>query len=177
MKKYISITLLFLVVLVQAMGQTKNKLSLYLNTQYNKTIYDITLGNNPWAIGTGLQGFLHNKSKFTPTIDVTADAYLYDDKVLRLYPNGKPIPDAGGMVNVFAGAAFFPSKTVFLSFTAGPSFISGNTLFGIKPSFGFYFSDSRRWMVKASYINVFNRDKITKEDFGTISFSIGLKLF
>jgi hypothetical protein len=48
---------------------------------------------------------------------------------------------------------------------------------GVKPSFGFYFSKNQRWTGKVSYINVFNRDKTTKEDFGSISLAIGLKLF
>ncbi len=128
-------------------------------------------------MGLGLQLFFNNTSRIKPTIDLTADAYLEDDKVLRLNSDGTPIDDIGGMVNVFLGASFHPTRTIYLSFVIGPSFVSGQTLLGLKPSFGFYFSQNQRWTGKLSYINVFNRDKTTKEDFGTISFSLGVKLF
>jgi len=85
--------------------------------------------------------------------------------------------DVGGMVDLFVGTSFHPTKNIYLSFTAGPSFINERILLGIKPSFGFYFSKNQRWTGKISYINIFNRDEITKEDFGSISFAIGVKLF
>ena len=149
-------------------------------TQYNKTIYDRTIGNNPWGIGLGLQTFYNNKTNFKPTIELTGDIYLEDDKVLRLNPDGS-IPtnynDVRGMVNLFVGTSFSPTRNTYLSFVAGPSFIGGQTMLGIKPSFGFYFSKSQKWTGKISYINIFNRDKTTKEDFGALSLAVGLKLF
>ena len=105
---------------------------------------------------------------------------MEDDKVLRLNPDGSIPKDDNavhGMVNVFAGSSFRPTSTIYVSFLAGPSFISGQTFLGIKPSFGFYFSKTQRWTGKISYINIFNRTKVTNEDFGSISLSIGLKLF
>ena len=166
--------------LTQSFGQTQRKISTYLLTQYNSTIYDYTKGNNPWGIGLGLQAFLNNKTKFKPTIELTGDIYLEDDKVLRLNPDGsipKSDNSVGGMVNLFAGSSFHPTSNIYLSFVAGPSFISGQTLLGIKPSFGFYFSKNQKWTGKVSYINVFNRTNVTKEDFGSLSLAIGLKLF
>ena len=148
--------------------------------QYNKTIYDWTKGNNPWGIGFGLQTFLNTKTKFKPTIELTGDIYLEDDKVLRLNPEGS-VPtnynDVRGMVNLFVGTSYNPTQDIYVSFVAGPSFINGQTLLGIKPSFGFYFSKSQKWTGKISYINIFNRDKPTKKDFGSLSLAIGLKLF
>ena len=174
------IALLHCFILTQAFGQTQRKLSTYVSAQYNKTLYDRTIGNNPWGIGLGLQAFFNNKTKFKPTIELTGDIYLEDDKVLRLNPNNT-IPtnynDVRGMVNLFVGSSFHPTRRVYLSFLAGPSFISGQTLLAIKPSFGFYFSRNQKWTGKVSYINVFNREKSTKEDFGSISLAIGLKLF
>lgn len=105
MQKFIT-TLLLCFVLTQSFSQTQRKVSTYLQGQYNKTIYDRTIGNNPWSMGLGLQAFLNNSAKFKPTIEFTADAYLEDDKVLRLNPDDTPIEDIGGMVNLFAGASF-----------------------------------------------------------------------
>ena len=164
-------------VLSKAYGQKENKVTTYLLTQFNKTVYDVTQGNNPWGIGLGLQTFFNNKTKFTPTIELTGDIYLADDDVFRMHTDGTEIIDVPGMVNLFVGTSFEPAKNVYLSFVAGPSFINGQTLLGIKPSLGFYFSAAKRWTGKVSYINIFNRDKATGEDFGSVSLAVGLKLF
>jgi hypothetical protein len=176
MQKFIN-TLLFCFIMAQVIGQTQRKVSAYLQAQFNKTISDRTIGNNPWGVGVGLQAYLNNSSRVRPTIDFTADAYLEDDKVLRLNPDDTPIDDVGGMVNLFAGASYNPTNTFYLSFVTGPSFISGQTLFGIKPSFGFYFSPTQKWTGKVSYINIFNRDKRTNKDFGSVSLSLGVRLY
>ena len=176
MQKFIT-TFLICFTLTQSFSQTQRKVSTYLQGQYNKNIYDRTIGNNPWGMGLGFQLFLNNNSKLKPTIDLTADAYLEDDKVFRMNSDGTEIVDIGGMVNLFAGASYHPTKKIYMSLVTGPSFVSGQILLGLKPSFGFYFSDNQRWTGKVSYINVFNRDKKTKEDFGSISLSIGVRLF
>jgi len=179
MKKLIP-TFLFCFLLTQVFGQTKRKVSSYIFAEYNNTLYDYTSGNNPWGVGLGLQAFLNNKTKFTPTIELTRYIYLEDNKVLRLNPDGStPQNDeaVSAMVNLFVGSSFQPTKSIYISFVAGPSFISGQTFLGIKPSFGFYFSKTQRWTGKVSYINVFNRTKIANADFGSLSLAIGLKLF
>ena len=160
-----------------AFGQTQKKVNTYLLAQYNNTISDRTIGNNPWGMGLGLQAFFNNKSKFKPTIELTGDLYLENDKVFRLNTDGSAINTVESMVNLFFGSSYHPAKDVYVSLTAGPSFISGQTLVGIKPSFGFYFSKTHRWTGKLSYIHIFNRDKTTKEDFSSVSVAIGFKLF
>ncbi|HEY6975198.1 MAG TPA: hypothetical protein VH396_02845 [Chitinophagaceae bacterium] len=175
MIKFIT-TILFVFILMQTFGQSPKKLSVYLQTQFNLTIYDRTAGNNPWGIGMGTQVFLNNKTKFKPVIEFTADTYISDDKVARLNPDGKIAEDLGNMFNLFGGASFHASQKLYLSIIAGPSFINGQTLFGVKPSFGLY-SSHQKWTGRVSFINVFNRDKTTKEDFGTLSFTIGRKIF
>lgn len=167
-------------ILTQGFGQPRRKISIDLLTQYNSTTHDYTRGNNPWGIGLGFQTFFNNKTKFKPTIELTDDIYLADDKVLRLNPDGS-FPQknntVGTMVNLFAGLSFHPVQTVYLSLVAGPGFINGEILPGIKPSFGVYLSKNQRWTGKISYINIFNRTKLANEDFGSLSVAIGLKLF
>ena len=173
-------TFLLCFILTQTFGQSQRKVSTYLLTQYNKTLYDRTSGNNPWGVGLGLQTFFNNKTKFKPTIDLTGDIYLEDNRVLRQNPDGT-VPanynDVRGMVNLFIGTSFNPTKNIYFSFVAGPSFINGQTMLGIKPSLGLYFSKSKKWTGKVSYINIFNRNKTTKEDFGSLSLAVGLQLF
>ena len=113
MQKLIT-TFLLCFILTQSYSQTQRKVSAYLQGQYNKTIYNRTIGNNPWGMGLGLQLFLNYNSKLKPIIDLTADAYLEDDKVLRLDPDGS-IPESDnsvrGMVNLFAGSSFHPTQS------------------------------------------------------------------
>lgn len=154
---------------------------MYLSAQYNKTIADVTKGNNPWGAGFGLQTNFNLQSKFRPAIELTGDLYLSDDKVYRTNPDGSPINDVRGMVNLFIGSAYHFTNNIYASVVAGPSYTSGasggRVLMGIKPSFGFYFPKNKRWTGKISFINIFNRDKKTKEDFSSVSLSLGLKLF
>ena len=176
MQKVIA-TILLCFILKYSFAQVQKKISTYLLTQFNTTLYDATKGNNPWGVGFGLQTFLNNKTKFKPTIELTGDFYLEDDKVFRTNSVGTPLNDFRKMINLFFGTSFNPTKKIYLSVVVGPSFISGQTLLGIKPSIGFYFTKSQRWTGKISYINIFNRDKTTKEDFGSLSLAAGLKLF
>lgn len=158
-------------------AQTSRKVSLNLEAQYNNTIADITKGNNPWGAGLGLQLFYNNHSPFKLALEGTADAYLVDDKVLRLYPDGSSIPSIGGFVSLLAGVSYNPVKPVYLSFLAGPSIVVGHTLFGIKPSLGFYFSPKQKWSGKLSYINIFNREPKSGKDFSSFSVGVGVRLF
>lgn len=120
MRKILTI-LLCCFILTQTFGQTQRKISTYLLTQYNHTLYDYTIGNNPWGVGLGLQTFFNNKSKFKPTIELTGDIYLEDDKVLKLNPDGS-IPQSdntiGSMINLFGGSSFHPTQTIYFSFVA-----------------------------------------------------------
>ena len=179
MQKVIT-TLILTFIVTQTFAQHQKMASTYLLTQYNKTLYDRTIGNNPWGVGFGLQTFFNNKTNFKPTIELTGDIYLEDNKVLRLNPDGSTptnYNDVRGMINLFIGTSFNPIRSVYLSFVAGPSFISGQTMLGIKPSFGFYFSKTQKWTGKISYINIFDREKTTKEDFGSVSLGLGIILF
>lgn len=176
--KKIFIVFLAWFILAPIIGQAQRKFSAYLQAQYNHTIYDRTAGNNPWGMGLGLQTFYNTSSKFKPTVELTADIYLEDDKLLRATADGKPIlDDLGGIVNLFAGASYQITPLTYVSLTGGPSFSNGRILFGIKPAFGFYFSAKQNWTGKLSFINIFNREELTHDDFGTINFSVGIKLF
>ena len=176
MRKIVS-TFLLIFNLTQAFGQTQKKVTTYLLGQYNKTITDATLGNNPSGIGVGLETFFNTKTKFKTTIELTANVYLEDDKVLRTDATRATIDDVRNMITLFVGESYDLAENIYVSVVAVPAFINTTALLGIKPSIGFYFSKNRRWTGKLSYINIFNRNKTTKEDFDSVSFAIGLKLF
>jgi hypothetical protein len=170
-------TFLVCFILSNAFGQTQRKASVYLEGQYNQTISDVTKGNNPWGMGLGLQMFFRQKSMFKPTVELTADAYLMDDKVYRMYLDGTPIGTVGGMINVLAGASIHPIRNAYVSFLAGPSFLGGQTLLALKPSLGFYFSSNQKVTGKISYINVLKREERAKQNFTSISIALGVRLY
>ena len=180
MRKYL-LAVANLFILTQAFTQTQHKISTYLSAQYCNTIHDRTEGNNPWGIGAGLQAFYNNQTKFKPSLELTADGYLEDDKVLRVTIDGKEVNDVSSVINLFAGSAFCFSKQFYISFSAGPSFINGNTYLGIKPSIGYYFSGRQKLGLKLSYINIFNREpnyeETKMENFGSINLALSFKLF
>jgi hypothetical protein len=175
-------TLLLLFSIFQLAAQKQRTVNVYLQAQQNWTIYDITLGNNPNGFGLGAQAFLNTKSRFKATIELTGDIYMMDDKLMRtreispgVWDENTEIPDVPGMVNLFAGASWHPSKTFYLGVTVGPSFIGGNTYLGFKPAVGFL-TNNQRWMGKITFINIFNRDFPTQSDFGSAGISIGYRI-
>lgn len=177
MKKII-FAFLFCFFFYQSFCQT-HLLSTYLQAEFNGTTQDVTKSNNPAGIGGGVQSFFNVSRIFKPTLELTADAYLGGEKVLRVNSNGEPIDVVSGMFNLFGGVSFHPIKYVYLAFTAGPSRVTGsdnsNLHLGIKPSFG-WLSKNRRWTARVSYINIFKRENFLKENFTSISFSIGKRL-
>ena len=161
--------------LLVAFAQKENRISTYASLQFNSTLYDINARNNPWGIGLGLQSLLNNKTRFKPAIEITADIYVAGTKDLFLV-EGRDVA-VTNMVNFFAGAHFLASERTYLSLLIGPSFVNGQACFGLKPAVGFYFSKNKRWTGKIGFINIFNREPSIDRDFGSLSLSVGLKLF
>ncbi len=168
--------LLFCLLLGQANSQDR-KISGWLQGQVSRTLYDHTLGNNPWGLGLGFQAFWPEGSKWRLTMDFTADFYPGGDKVLRLNPDESPRRELGAVANLFAGPSYHPNERIFMSLVAGESIIHNQTYFGIKPSFGYYFSDKQNCMGKISFVNIFDRGTDRREDFGSVTVSVGWRLF
>ena len=163
--------------LANALGQSYKKISFYLLAQYYQTLYDRMKSENPSGFGSGVQLFLNTKTKLKPILDLSVEAFPAKSKVLFLNPDGTSIDNIDVVVNLFGGVSYFPAKQLYFAFSAGPCFANGNILLGVKPALGFYFSPKQKWMGKLSYTNLFHRDKFTQQDFGSLSFSIGVKLF
>lgn len=167
-------------------GQANRKLSVYLQGHLNTTRSDITLGNNPGGFGLGAQVFYPQSAKFRLVGEVTVSAYLFGDKVLRTYGYGdyddwEPIPTVSGMTNAFVGGSYHPLNAISVSVTSGLSSVNVDNgrqnRFGIKPAVNFHFPKTQRWMAAVSYVNIFNRDPVTKQNFGSLSFSLGIRLY
>jgi hypothetical protein len=157
--------------------QKEHKISFFIEGQYINTIYDQTLGNNPWGIALGIQTYLNNHTLLHPTIEISAATYLEDDKVLILNSNGSSIDRINSMISFFAGASIQPGQLINFSILTGPTFINSNIYLGVKPAIGFYFTKRQKAILRMAFINVFNRLKNPNSDFGSISVSLGVKLF
>ena len=179
--KFLLLLVFICFITMQAFAQKQDKISGYFLLNYCTTLYDRTLGNNPSEVGIEVQTMIKTKSIFNPMIEINAQGALEDDDVLRLTKNGDAVPDARGIINVFAGSAFRISNHFNFSFDMGPSFINTNTYFGIKPSCNFYFSKKKRITAQVSYLNIFNRTlnyaETKKLDFGSLNLGVGIKLF
>src|SRR5690242_19391194 len=91
---------------LQAIAQKQNEISGYFLFDYNTTLYDKTLGNNPSGVGIGVQTMINTKSIFSPLIEINAQGSLENDDVFRLTKNGEGVPDARAIISVFGGSAF-----------------------------------------------------------------------
>ena len=175
MQKLISIIFTCFIVL-QTSGQTKHTVSIYIQFQNNLSVYDRTITNNASGIGAGIQIFLNTKTKLKPTLEITGDVFG-GTKELYLTGDGKPIYGKDGVYNFFVGASYAFSKNFYTALSVGPSLLDKDPYFTVKPSAGFYFFKNQRCTAKISFINIFQRDEISNQSFGYLSFSAGIKLF
>jgi hypothetical protein len=158
-------------------GQNANKLiSCYLTANHHRTLYDRTIKNNIWGMGLGLQVFMNNRTKFKPTAELTANLMLENIKIAYL-TNGQLIDPIETFTNLLGGLSYNPNQQLYFGFLAGVSTIKGRMLATIKPSVGAYFNKKQKSSFSISYLNVFEREPISQENFGSINFSLGLKLF
>ncbi len=175
--KKTSITFLLCFVIVNCFSQLNNKISTYLQAQYIHTTDDVTIGNNPWGAGIDAIILYKNKTRFFPVADLGAAIFLEDDKVARLDSTGKMIESIGFIGNAYLGVAFQPEKHIYLSFAAGPAFINGHALLGIKPAVGFYFSKKQRCTASFSLATIYNRYKPSSDDYKSVNITLGIRLF
>ena len=169
---------LFLISLIatSCFGQADRKLSALLSFQVNRTTNDRTISNNSAGIGFGLQTHLNTNTWIKPTLEINADLFG-GTKELRLTADGRPIDAKSEVVGIYVGPMFQLTKSLFLSTTVGKSIFNKKSHFGVRPSVVFYPSKSRKWAVKVAYTGVFQRDDISNENFGYLSFALALKLF
>ncbi|HEX5553683.1 MAG TPA: hypothetical protein VFX43_10590 [Chitinophagaceae bacterium] len=164
-------------ILVAFHCQAQHRVSSYLWFHANKTLYDRTIGNNPGGAGLAAEALLHTGTKFKPSLELTGDVNIGDDKVLRYGPDGKPLETVNSLSMLMAGSAFYLTNHIFLSFLLGPAFLHQRVLFGLSPSAGFFFSKTQRLACKLSYVHIFHRELTSLDDFGMFSLGIGIKLF
>ena len=157
-------------------SQAERKFSTFLSFQINKTLSDRTITNNSAGFGFGLQTLLNTKTRIKPTLEINADLFA-GTKELYQTADGKPIDSKSGTIGVYVGSVFQLTENLFLSATIGTSIFNSKAYFGVRPSIGFYPSKRKKWMAKASFTDIFQRDNISNQSFSYMSFALALKLF
>jgi hypothetical protein len=156
--------------------QEQDKVSGYIDLHINKTVYDRTLSNNAGGFGAGLQAFIHTKTKFSPAIEISSDAFG-GTKQLYLTSDGKPIYAKDVVSNILLGSEYRVSKKIYFNVSAGPCFFNSAIYFAVKPAVGIFFPGNQLLVAKISLTHVFQRDNISNESFGFVNFGLGVKLF
>ena len=165
-----------LFILTNSFSQNTKRVMLFLAPEVSPTLSDRTKANNLTGIGLGFQLTVNTKTKFSPTINITDDFAFLDDKVFRTNSDGTEMLSLENVLKLFVGTNFNFTEAFYISLLAGPSFINGETLAGIKPSIGFYLPKTKRLTATVGYTTIFNRNSGQKENYTSLNFSIGLRL-
>jgi len=167
----------FFACLTVANAQTDKKISIFIHQEYSKTLSDRTKENNISGLGFGIKALWGRQSRFSPYIQMADDFVFLDDKVWRGNSDGSLQLPVENAFKVFAGVNWNISQAFHLSTGAGPSFINSQTLPSFKAGLGLYFGKSQRWILSTDYISILNRDSGEKQNYNSVVFSIGLRLF
>jgi hypothetical protein len=169
---FLLVTLFFA---VHSFSQGDKKVSVFLSFQANTTLYDRTASNNSAGVGFGLQTVVNVKTFIRPILEFNGDLFA-GTKKLYTTADDKPIYGKSGVLSIHAGPFIQLSRQFFMAATIGSHFYNDDANFSIRPSIGVYPTKGRRWTLKTSFTNVFQRDEIGKENFGYISFAIAIKI-
>lgn len=155
-------------------AQQKN--NLYAGVQYTTTINDVVKENNPWGAGVNATLFIKAHCFIKPVIELSSDVYLEDKKVLTVQ-NGKNVERVNSVTSLSGGLAYFPSQRFFVALTGGAALVNKNIEPLVKPGIGFMLDKSNKFLVKASYNHIFNRENVIDENFASVSIGVGVKIF
>jgi hypothetical protein len=174
MKKFILLLWLFSGI-SDTHAQKQKKLSVNLDIHINNTLYDRTLPNNATGFGFGMQTLIITNSPWKGIVDLAADAYG-GTKQLFLTVDGKPVYSKSDVVTAFAGVVFEPNSKWYGGITAGTAIFNSHVYFGLKPLIGIPFL-RQRMIFKIGMVHIFQRDEISNQSFGYLTFGLGVKLF
>ncbi|HUC80774.1 MAG TPA: hypothetical protein VMR70_07650 [Flavisolibacter sp.] len=166
--------LLTLLIASQAFSQADKKLDVFLSFQANTTLYDRTASNNSGAAGLGVQTVLNTKTRVRPTVEINGNIFG-GTKQLYLTTDGKPVDSKNGVLSIHAGPYLQLSNRFFAAATIGSHFYNDEIYFSARPSVGVYPTRNKKWTLKTAFTNVFQRDEISNENFGYLSFAIALR--
>ena len=158
-----------------AHGQKNRNISANIDFHINSTLYDRTRSNNGVGFGLALQTLINTGTRFSPALEIAADGYGGTEE-LHMTPLGEPVYGKSSVSTVLAGSLFNVSSKFDIGGMLGAGFFNSEVHFAIKPFMGYrLFND--RVIAKIAWANIFQRDKISNQSFGYLSFGAGVKLF
>lgn len=157
-------------------AQKDRPVSAFGSLGVNSTLYDRTISNNGVGFGAGMQVYIRTKSFIRPAIEATAEGYG-GNKMLYVTADGKPIYAKEEVFTLFGGVYIQATRRLFFTGTGGPAFFNGRAYPAIKPAAGYYFLPGRQLAGRVSFTNVFQRDEVSSQSFGYLTFSVVAKLF
>ncbi len=174
MFKIITLILAFLIV-ENVNGQQKKRFTTNIDLHINSTLYDRTIDNNGTGFGVALQGILQTRSKFAATMEISEDVYG-GTKVFYMTSSGEPIYGKSGVATILLGPLYNISSKLNVGVIGGMGFFNDESYFAIKPSINYQLFNNKI-IGKFAWANIFQKDNISDESFGYLSFGIGVKLF
>lgn len=176
MKKICIILLITFLFCQKNSAQIKDrKVYYFLSVQADKTLYDYTIRKNKGGTGLGLQLNFQTKRFFKPIIELNVDGIGGPKESIFFLGGSTSVHESKSIISsAFIGSIFILNKHLSSSLTLGSSFFSNKAHFGIRPSLSYYPSKNQKWNTKLSFTHVPFKDEFTNQDFGYLSFSVGI---
>lgn len=118
--------LLLLVLTHSATAQNKTGLSVYAGLHNSITAEDPTKHNNPWGLGIFTAGYVNTGGFVRPTIEITAEKFIADNKVGVHDGFDGIVPRIDAMVTVLGGGAILFEKFLSAGFLIGPALLKAD---------------------------------------------------
>ena len=169
--------LLCQIAITTSFGQTNRKLSTYLLPEVSKTLSDRTKWNNQYGLGLGIQTLWRANLTFSPFVLLSDDFIFNDDKVFRTNNDGTVQTSVENVFKVIVGTNIKLIGGPHVSLDSGASPTNGQTLFTIKPGIGINLGKNSRGTLKVDYFEIFNRFSGERQNYTSLVFSLGIRLF
>jgi len=167
-------TLLFSVCQGNAQSASK-KWSFSVFGQITDTKYDKNARQNAFGMGAGIKIYRQLGQKTGLFTEGTSSVFG-GTKELRII-NGQPLIPKDGLESIHAGIQYRIYKPIQMATSIGPSFSSGNTDWGFRQTVLLSLSKKENFQFRLSFDHVFQDDYLINSDFGSIGYSILVRLF
>ena len=174
--KFLFTASLFLVFQTNCFAQKERKIYYFISLQGDKALNDYQIESNKGGGGLGLQLNFKTKTFFEPTVEFNASSIGKGDEIFFLNGGSETYQTKTIISSTYLGSIFEITKQFNASATFGTSFYNEKAHFGVRSSLIYYPSKSQSWVTKLSFTNVFQNNTFTTQDFGYLSFSVGINL-
>lgn len=163
----IGILLIFSMGSLPAEAQHNRLSSAYLGAGLGLTVFDPTIGNNPWSFVAAGE-IQVGRAPFFWVSQVQGQLFLAGNKLMHLTENDEPIDPMESCWSLLTGIGYRAGERMLLQAAAGPSFLNGRTCFSIQPALGYAIGAAKNWQVQLAYFQVLNRSAQVPGDYSCV---------